>query len=119
MAQLHSGLNQLARALFDLALLSALIQLAGALIVVRSVVRGAWMLLHGAPVERVRALVADGVLGALSFTLMATLLNSILVHTWLQVLTFAAIVVFRFVLGRLFRWERARALELPSPAAGT
>ena len=73
------------------------------------------MLLRGAPMERVRVLVANGVLWVLSFTLAATLLNSILVHTWLQTVTFGAIVVCRFLLGRLFRWERARATVTMMP----
>lgn len=118
MDQLPSGLqptlHHVAQALFDVTLWSALIQFAGALLIMRSVVLGTWLLLRTGDTGRVRLLVADGVLWVLSFTLAATLLNSVLVHTWLQILTFAVIVAFRFLLRRLFAWERARLLALPS-----
>jgi hypothetical protein len=113
MDALHNGLHQFAQALFDLTLWAAIIQFAGALIVTRSVVAATLVLLRTRDTVRARLTVAQGVLWVLSFTLAATLLAAVLVHTWMQILTFAVVVAFCVALKRVFAWEQSRLLAEP------
>ncbi|HEY4036334.1 MAG TPA: DUF1622 domain-containing protein [Ktedonobacteraceae bacterium] len=49
-----------------------------------------------------------GVVTGLSFKLAGTLLKTIQLHTWQQILMFVAIFTLRTVLKRVFTWERER-----------
>lgn len=115
MAPLHDALHQVAAALFDLGLWAAIIQLAGAVVVGRSVVAATLILLHTGDTVRARLVVAQGVLWGLNLTLASTLLDTLRLQTWAQILTFAMIVALRIGLWRVFRWERARLLALSPP----
>jgi uncharacterized membrane protein len=98
--------HQAAQALFDFRLWAALIQFAGGLVIVGHVARALVVLVRRGDARSARVLVADGVIWALSFTLAGTLITTALLHTWQQIAIFGAIFVFRFLLKRLFAWER-------------
>ncbi len=53
-----------------------------------------------------RLLVAQGVLTGLSFELAGTLLKTLLLVSWRQILIFTAIFALRTLLKRLFVWEQ-------------
>ncbi len=66
------------------------------------------MLLRFRNIVAARLLVADGAIAGLNFKLARTLLKTIKLHTWQQILMFVAIFVLRIMLKRLFMWERER-----------
>jgi len=63
---------------------------------------------HG--VLRARLLVADGVIGGLGVMTAATLLRTIGLRTWHQILMFTLILSVRILLKKLFVWEKQRLL---------
>ena len=85
-----------------------IIEFIGALLIVGYIVAAIISLLHSGNIVRARLLVADGVITGLSFKLAGTLLKTIELHTWQQILIFVAIFTLRTVLKRLFTWERTR-----------
>src|SRR5438270_14013616 len=84
------------------------IEFIGALLIVGYIVAAIISLLRSGNIVRARLLVADGVITGLSFKLAGTLLKTIELHTWQQILIFVAIFTLRTVLKRLFTWERTR-----------
>jgi uncharacterized membrane protein len=84
------------------------IEMIGAVIIVGYAVAAVLALLRGRGITESRLLVAQGSLMGLSFKLAATLLKTILIQTWGQILFFAAILAIRIVLKRIFTGEEAR-----------
>ncbi len=85
-----------------------LIELAGALVIAGYAAAAVASLLRTRDVAAARLLLADGVLTGLSIKLAAALLRTIVVQSWDEVLTFAAIFAIRQVLKRVFVWEAER-----------
>jgi uncharacterized membrane protein YfhO len=52
-------------------------------------------------IDRARLRIAEGVIAGLSFKLAATLLKTIVLQSWEQILMFAAIIVIRMLLKHL------------------
>jgi uncharacterized membrane protein len=94
--------------LFDLTAWVVIIEFIGALLIVAYVVAAIISLLRHGNIAQARLLVAEGVITGLSFKLAGTLLKTIELRTWQQILMFVAIFVLRTVLKRLFSWERSR-----------
>ncbi len=87
---------------------NAIIEFIGALLISGYVLAALVMLLRTKNMVAARLLVADGAIAGLNFKLAGTLLKTIELHTWQQILMFVAIFVLRIVLKRLFTWERER-----------
>jgi hypothetical protein len=68
----------------------------------------------GRGVLRARLLVAEGVIGGLGVMTAATLLRTIGLRTWRQILMFTLILSLRILLKKLFVWEKRRILEDPA-----
>jgi hypothetical protein len=62
----------------------------------------------GRGVMRARLLVAEGVIGGLGVMTAATLLRTIGLRTWHQILMFTLILFLRILLKKLFVWEKQR-----------
>lgn len=73
---------------------------------------------RGRGIRSARLLIADGVITGLGFKLAGTLLKTILLVSWHQILMFTAIFALRTVLKRLFAWEQRRLKEDASPLSG-
>ncbi len=89
-------------------LCASTIEFIGALLISGYVLAALVTLLRTKNILAARLLVADGAIAGLGFKLAGTLLKTIELHTWQQILMFAAIFALRTVLKRLFIWERAR-----------
>ncbi len=83
------------------------IEVVGALIIAGYAAAALVALLRREGIDRARLLIADGVIMGLSFKLAATLLKTILLQSWSDILMFAAILAIRTVLKQLFAWEKA------------
>lgn len=94
--------------LFNYLLWASIIEFIGALLIIGYILAALYTILRWRPIIVAQQLVADGALAGLNFKLAGTLLKAIVVHSWQQILMFAAIFVLRTVLKRLFMWERAR-----------
>ncbi|MGC2194726.1 MAG: hypothetical protein WA628_08620 [Terriglobales bacterium] len=68
----------------------------------------------GRGVLRARLLVADGVVGGLGVMTAATLLRTIGLRTWRQILMFTLILFLRILLKKLFVWEKQRLCQHPA-----
>lgn len=84
------------------------IEMIGGLIIAGYALAAIFALLHGSGISRARLLVAEGSLMGLSFKLAATLLKTIIIHTWTEILIFASILALRTVLKWVFQSEQAR-----------
>jgi uncharacterized membrane protein len=84
------------------------IEFIGALLIVAHILVAIISLLRGKSIAEARLLAADGAIMGLSFKLAGTLLKTIELHTWQQILLFVAIFALRTVLKRIFTWERVR-----------
>jgi hypothetical protein len=90
------------------------LQLAGA-VVITGFVAGALISLGlGRGISRARLLVAEGVIGGLGVMTAATLLRTIGLRSWRQILMFTLILSLRIVLKRLFVWEKKQLLAGPA-----
>jgi uncharacterized membrane protein len=87
---------------------AGLIEMGGSLIIAAYALAALLTLLRTRTtgIARARLLIAQGVLTGLSFKLAGTLLKTILLVTWHQILVFATIFVLRTVLKRLFVWKQ-------------
>src|SRR2546421_6719196 len=94
--------------LFDLTAWVVIIEFIGALLIVAYVVAAIISLLRHGNVAQARLLVADGAITGLSFKLAGTLLKTIELRTWQQILMFSAIFALRTFLKRFFIWEHTR-----------
>jgi hypothetical protein len=65
----------------------------------------------GRGVVRARLLVAEGVIGGLGVMTAATLLRTIGLRTWHQILMFTLILFLRILLKQLFVWEKQRLFQ--------
>lgn len=92
----------------DAAFLIAIIELAGALLIVGHCVAALVALARTRNPARVRLLVIEGALWGLSLKTAASLLKTIDIHTWTQIAAFAAILSLRTVLRRVMSWEERR-----------
>lgn len=97
------------------------IEMVGALIIAGYAVAAVLALLRGRGITESRLLVAQGSLMGLSFKLAATLLKTILIQTWGQILVFAAILALRIILKRIFVGEQVRLERriIPAGKAGS
>ena len=68
----------------------------------------------GRGVLRARLLVAEGVIGGLGVMTAATLLRTIGLRTWPQILMFTLILSLRILLKKLFVWEKQRLFKNPA-----
>ncbi|QBD80746.1 DUF1622 domain-containing protein [Ktedonosporobacter rubrisoli] len=101
--------------LFNFSLWAALIEFAGALIVVGAILLALLIIVRTGDTEKARYLVASGVITALSFKLASALLKTLQLHTWQQILLFTAILVLRTALKRFFMWEQAQLRRVQKP----
>ena len=93
----------------------ALVELAGALLIVGHCVAALVVLARTRDPVRVRLLVIEGALWGLSLKTAASLLKTIEIQGWTQVGAFAAILALRTVLKRVMGWEQARLRARPVP----
>jgi hypothetical protein len=89
-------------------LLASLIEFIGAMLIIGYMLAALVMLVRTRNVTATRLLVADGAIAGLSFKLAGTLVKTIELHTWQQILMFVIIFALRIILKRLFTWERTR-----------
>ena len=94
--------------LLDFSLWDILIEFAGALLIVGYILAALYTLVRTGSIVRARLIAADGAITGLSFKLAGTLLKTLLIHTWSQILLFVVIFALRTALKRFFTWERAR-----------
>ena len=92
--------------IFDFVLLAAVIEFVGALLISGYLLAALMALLRRRDVRQARLLVTDGVIYGLSFKVAGSLLKTIELHTWQQILMFAALLVLRTGLKQVFVWER-------------
>ena len=93
------------------------LQLASAFVVTGFVAVALVSLSLGRSVLRARPLVAEGVIGGLGVMTAATLLRTIGLRTWHQILMFTLSNFFRrILLKKLFVWEKERLSQ--DPASG-
>ena len=57
---------------------------------------------------------AEGLIGGLGVMTAATLLRTIGLRTWHQILIFTLVLSLRILLKKLFVWEKRRLLENPA-----
>ena len=92
--------------LLDLSWWGLALQLASAVIITGFVVVALVSLSLGGGVLRARRLVAEGVIGGLGVMTAASLLRTIGLRTWHQILMFTLILFLRILLKKLFAWEK-------------
>ncbi len=68
----------------------------------------------GRGVLRARLMVAEGVIGGLGVMTAATLLRTIGLRTWRQILMFTLILFLRILVKKLFVWEKHRLVQHPA-----
>jgi hypothetical protein len=90
------------------------LQLLSALVITGFIAAAMVSLGLGRGVLRARLLVAEGVIGGLGVMTAATLLRTIGLGTWHQILMFTLILSLRILLKKLFVWEKRRLLEDPA-----
>jgi uncharacterized membrane protein len=96
-----------------------LIDLVAAMVVAGYVAVAMVKLARGGGVDEARLIVAEGAVLGLSFKVAATLLKTLELHTWNQILMFAAILAMRTILKQLFLWERQQGSKEVSETNGT
>jgi len=92
--------------LLDLSWWGLALQLASAVIITGFVVVALVSLSTDGGVTRARLLVAEGVIGGLGVMTAASLLRTIGLRTWHQILMFTLILFLRILLKKLFAWEK-------------
>jgi uncharacterized membrane protein len=92
---------------------AATIEFLGALLIGGYVLAALFTFARTRDVDHMRLTLANGVIAGLNFKVAGTLLKTLLIHSWNQLLTFAVILVLRIILKRVFTWEadRIRARE--------
>lgn len=94
--------------LLDINLWILVIESIGSVIIIGYVIAALITLLRTRDIVHVRLLVASGALWGLSFKVAATLLKTIIIHTWEQIAFFAIILALRTLIKWVFTWEQAR-----------
>ncbi len=89
------------------------LQLAGAFVITGFVAAALVTLSLGRGVLQARLRVAEGVIGGLGVMTAATLLRTIGLRTWHQILIFTLILSLRILLKKVFVWEKHRPFENP------
>ncbi|GER90609.1 hypothetical protein KDW_47710 [Dictyobacter vulcani] len=93
---------------FNVSVWSAIIEFLGALLILAYMCFALLTLFRTKDISQARIVVTDGIIAGLSFKLAGTLLRTIELQSWPQILTFLAIFVIRTVLKRFFSWEQHR-----------
>lgn len=93
-----------------IALAGTLIELAAAIVVSWHAVDALIGIVRGQGSDRARRVIAEGVLAALSFSVAGTLLKTIALNSWVDIRTFAFVLVLRTALKKVFQVE-GRAIE--------
>jgi len=88
-----------------------LIELAAAIVVTWHAVDALVGIVRGLGSDRARRVIAEGVLAALSFSVAGTLLKTIALNSWVDIRTFAFVLVLRTVLKRVFQAEQRALLR--------
>jgi uncharacterized membrane protein len=83
-----------------------LIDLVASVVIAGYVILAMFKLARGGGIDQARLLVAEGAVLGLSFKVAATLLKTLELHTWEQILMFAAILALRTILKQVFLWEQ-------------
>ena len=91
------------------------LQLGSAVVITGFVAAALVSVCLGRGILRARLLVAEGVIGGLGVMTAATLLRTIGLRTWHQILMFTLILSLRILLKKLFVWEKQR-LAVQNPA---
>ena len=94
------------------------LQFASAVVITGFVAAALVSLSLGRGVIRARLLVAEGVIGGLGLMTAATLLRTIGLRTWRQILMFVLILSLRILLKKLFVWEKERLFQNPTYSRG-
>lgn len=94
--------------MFNLANLIALFEIAGSLVIAAYALVALVVLPRDGEIDRARILVIDGALNGLTIKVAASLLKTIDLHTWDQLLAFAGILALRTVLKWVLSWEKER-----------
>lgn len=100
--------------LFNFSVWAAIIQLLGSLAIAGYVIAAIFSLVIRCNLYQARLIVAEGVLTSLSFMVAATLLKTINLQTWGQILVFSVILSLRIFLKKLFAWEKMQILTIKS-----
>lgn len=95
--------------------MSSLVELCAAFVIVYHAARAMVAVVRAGDIDRARALIAEGVLSALGFSLCATLLKVIGLQSWVQIRTFATVFVLRTLLKQVFLQERKHVLRRTEP----
>lgn len=69
-----------------------------------------WVVIRRMDAARARLLIARGTLAALGFMVPASILRTLVVHTWEQIFALTLLLCLRVSLKRLFAWEEKRLL---------
>ena len=89
------------------------LQFGGAVVITGFITAALVSLSLGRDVLRARLLVAEGVIGGLGVMTAATLLRTIGLRTWHQILIFTLILSLRILLKKVFVREKHRRFENP------
>jgi hypothetical protein len=100
--------------LLDFSFWGLALQLGAAIVITGFVALALVSVTLGRGVLRARLLVAEGVIGGLGVMTAATLLRTIGLRTWRQILMFTLILSLRILLKKLFVWEKQQILEDPA-----
>jgi hypothetical protein len=100
--------------LLDFSWWGSALQLAGAVVITGFVAVALVSVSLGRGVIRARLLVAEGVIGGLGVMTAATLLRTIGLRTWRQILMFTLILFLRILLKTLFVREKQRLFQDPA-----
>jgi hypothetical protein len=90
------------------------LQLGSAVVITAFVAVALVSLCVGRGILRARLVVVEGVIGGLGVMTAATLLRTIGLRTWHQILMFTLILSLRILLKKLFVWEKQRLFENPA-----
>lgn len=82
------------------------IDLVGGLLMIPYIVWALLTVSRTGEVGRARLLVAEGAVLALSFKTAGTLLKTLELHTWNQIMMFGVMLTLRISLKKLFVWEK-------------
>lgn len=91
--------------------ISSLVELCSAFVIVYHAARAMMVIICSAGIDQARAMIAEGVLSALGFSLCATLLKVIGLQSWVQIRTFATVFMLRTLLKQVFLHEGEQALR--------
>ena len=83
-----------------------LIELAAALVVTWHAIDALAGIVRGRGSDRARRVIAEGVLAALSFSVAGTLLKTIALNSWVDIRTFAFVLLLRTALKKVFQAEQ-------------